>query len=131
MNQKSIEAGQPEQKLNSEQQNSIIPSPPAIGNTNVGGSSKGINILLELLVWYQGKGDYYRQVTLLEDAVNDFLSQRAKKKIEVVCNSLTDVKENVVSILGLIGNPNLKTKEDVAEIDNAAMEIYDYLNSVL
>jgi hypothetical protein len=83
------------------------------------------------LVWYQGKGDYYRQVTLLEDAVNDFLSQRAKKKIEVVCNSLTDVKENVVSILGLIGNPNLKTKEDVAEIDNAAMEIYDYLNSVL
>lgn len=41
MNQKSNGAGQPEQKPNNEQQPSTIPSPPAIGNTNViGGFSE-------------------------------------------------------------------------------------------
>lgn len=86
-----------------------------------------MNILLELLMWHQGKGDEYRERTLLVDMVDDFLKQRSKSKINFECNSLSDVKENVVSILGLIGNPNLKTREELSEIDNAAMEIYEYL----
>ena len=86
-----------------------------------------MNILLDLLRWYQSKGDIYREQTLLVDAVDDFLKQRSEAKIDFRCNSISDVKENIVSILGMIGNPNLKTRKDLLEIDNAAMEIYEYL----
>jgi hypothetical protein len=87
-----------------------------------------MNILLELLTWYQGKGDHYREVTLLEDSVNEFLLQRAKKKIVSPCHSLDEVKQNVVGILGLMGNPYCTTKNDLMEIDEIAMEIYEFLS---
>ena len=87
-----------------------------------------MNIFLELLTWYQSKGDDYRNSTLLEKCVEDFLAQRAKTKMDFPCKSLKHVKENVVSILGLMGNEHFTTKDDLMEIDNCAMEIYDYLS---
>lgn len=50
-----------------------------------------------------------------------------KSKIVLKVKSMSDLKENIVAILTLMGDPNLTTKEDVQEIDNAAMEIYEYL----
>ena len=86
-----------------------------------------MNILQELLAWYQGKGDEYRERTLLTDCVDDFLKQWVKRKIVYPCHNKKEVTENIVAIIGMMGNPNLKTKEDLAEIENIAAEIYDYL----
>ena len=36
-------------------------------------------LLRELLAWYQGKGDQYRNDTLLVDCVKDFLNQLTKR----------------------------------------------------
>ncbi len=44
----------------------------------------------------------------------------------IPCNSITDVRQNAVAILGLIGNPNLHRREDLKEIDDIAKEIYEY-----
>jgi hypothetical protein len=87
-----------------------------------------MNILREILAWYSiDKGEQYRNERELTDCVDDFLKQRCAEKVVLKCNSLDDVKENIVAILGMIGNPNLKTREDLLEIDSIAMEIYDYL----
>jgi hypothetical protein len=49
-----------------------------------------------------------------------------KIKNSYPCKSLKDVKENAVAILTLMGDPNLKTKKDLEEIDEIAQEIYNY-----
>jgi hypothetical protein len=85
-----------------------------------------MNTLQELLAWYQGKGDQYREQTLLVDCVDDFLKQWVKKRIVLPCHNKKDVKENIVAIIGMMGNPNLKTKKDLVEIETIAAEIYGY-----
>lgn len=88
-----------------------------------------MNLLTDLLDWLSTKDNKYRTLTPHSVVVEDFLTQRGETKIYFPINSISNLKENVVAILILMGDPNLKTKKDLEEIDSIAFEMFDFLSN--